>query len=170
MHLGHVLTCNLMDNVRCSRDFCKQANGILFRFGFCDPVVQTTLLLNYCMSLYGCVLWSLNCSEIKHLDVCLNKRLRRIWSLPPNSITGIVHCVSGCVKVCIMFVFNASLSCINLLVVVFQSASLSCRNFMGHNLLFGKSFAWDYSRIPSDSVNLVRVERKLTFCTRFSDF
>ena len=29
-----------------------------FRFVFCDPVVQTRLLLNYCMSLYGCVLIS----------------------------------------------------------------------------------------------------------------
>ena len=31
VHLGHVLTCNLMDNadvLRRSRDFCKQANGI----------------------------------------------------------------------------------------------------------------------------------------------
>ena len=47
-HLGHVLTCNLTDNadiLRCSCDFCKQANGILFRFGFCDPIVQTRLLL-----------------------------------------------------------------------------------------------------------------------------
>ena len=95
MHLGHVLTCNLMDNaeIRCSRDFCKQANGILFRFGFCDPIVQTRVLLSYCMSLYGCALWSLNCSEIKHLDVCLNMCLRCIWSLPPNSHTGIVQCV-----------------------------------------------------------------------------
>ena len=115
MHLGRVLTCNNADILRCSRDFCKQANGILFRFGFCDPVVQTKLLLNYCMSLCGCALWSLNCSGIKCLYVCLNKGLRRIWSLPPNSHTGIVHCVSGCV--CIMFVFNASVSCINLLVV-----------------------------------------------------
>ena len=63
-----------------------------------------------------------------------------------------------------MFVFNASLSCINLLVVavivlyntVFQSASLSCCNFIGHNLMFGKSSVRDYSSIPSDSVNLVR--------------
>ena len=32
VHLGHVLTTSLMDNadiLRCSRDFCKQANGIL---------------------------------------------------------------------------------------------------------------------------------------------
>jgi len=37
LHLGHVLTCNLMDNadiLRCSRDFCKQANGILLGLVF----------------------------------------------------------------------------------------------------------------------------------------
>ena len=58
--IGHVLTCNLMNNadiLRCSRDFCKQANCILFRY---YPIVQTRLLLNYCMSLYGCAVWSLN--------------------------------------------------------------------------------------------------------------
>ena len=114
-HSCTVSACNLMDNTDIPRDFCKQANSIFLRFGFCDPVVQTKLLLNYCMSLYGCALRSHNCSEIKHLDVCLNNCLRRIWSLPPNTHTGIVHCVSGCV--CIMFAFNASLSCINLLVV-----------------------------------------------------
>ena len=27
--VGHVLTCKLLDNAGCSRDFCKQANGIL---------------------------------------------------------------------------------------------------------------------------------------------
>ena len=93
---------NPMDNVdilRCSCDFCKQANGILFRFGFYDPIVQTRLLLNYCMSLYGCALWSLNCNEIKQLNACLNTCLQCIWSLLSNSHTGIVHyCVSGCVS------------------------------------------------------------------------
>ena len=39
---------------------------------------------------------------------------------------------------------------------VFHSASLSCRNFIGNNLMFGKSFVWDYSGIFLDSVNLVR--------------
>ena len=43
---------------------------------------------------------------------------------------------------------------------VFCSASLSCRNFIGPNLMFGKSFVQDYSSI---SVNR---ERQLTFCTR----
>ena len=50
------------------------------------------------MSLYGCALWSLNCNEIKHLDARLNTGLRCIWSLPPNSHTGIVHYVSGYVS------------------------------------------------------------------------
>ena len=122
MHLGHVFTCNLMDNddiLRCSRDFCKQANGILFKFGFCDPIVQTRLLLNYCQSLYGCALWSLNCND---LDVCLNKCLRRIWSLPPNTHTGIVQYVSGCVSVynvcfqCFCKLYQSACSSINLLV------------------------------------------------------
>ena len=37
MHLGHVLTCNLMDNVSCSHDFCKQANGISFIYHMISP-------------------------------------------------------------------------------------------------------------------------------------
>ena len=63
------LTCNLLDNTdirRGSRDIFKQANG---KFGFCDPVVLTRLLLNYCMSLHGCALWSLY--YCRYLDVCL---------------------------------------------------------------------------------------------------
>ena len=58
VHLDHVLTRNLLDNADIVGDFCKQPNGILFRFGFCYAVVQTGLLRNYCMSLYGCALWS----------------------------------------------------------------------------------------------------------------
>ena len=70
------------------------------------------------MSLYGYALWSLNCNEIKHLDVWLNKCLQRIWSLLPNSHTGTVHYVSGCVSVySIMCVSNASISCTSLPVV-----------------------------------------------------
>ena len=173
-------SCNLMDNadiLRCSRDFCKQANSILFRFGFCDPVVLTRLLLNYCMSLHGCALWSSNCSENKNLDVRFNECLWRIWSLPPNSHNGIVRCFSGCVSaynVCFQRsckLYQSTCSSNYLLVrTVFRSASLSCRNFIGNNLMFGKSFVWDYSGISLDSVNLVRELRDNSFCVpRFSD-
>ena len=40
-HLGPTLTANLMDGddiFRCSRDFVRKANGILIKFGFCDPL------------------------------------------------------------------------------------------------------------------------------------
>ena len=53
--------------------------------------------------------------------------------------------------------YQSACSSSNFLVhTVFQSASLSCRNFIGHNLMFGKSFVRDYSSISLDSVNLVR--------------
>ena len=80
---------------------------------------------------------------------------------------------------CIVFVFNVSVGCISLLVVVviflfvqFFNLHLSCHNFIGHNLLFGKSFVQDYSSIPSDSVNLVRELRdnSLFVACRLSDF
>ena len=117
----------------------------------------------FIMSLYGCALRSLNCSEIKHSDVCFKKCLRRIWSLPPNSYTGLVRCVSGCVilyNACFQHfckLYQSACSSSNFLVcTVFQSVSLSCRNFNGHNLMFGKSFVRDYSSISLDSVNLVK--------------
>ena len=72
-HLGHTLTTNLSDGddiFRCSRDFIRKANGILVKFGSCDPFVLTKLLTCFCMSFYGCALWSLDSCAIKNLDVC----------------------------------------------------------------------------------------------------
>ena len=115
------------------------------------------------MSFYGCALWSLDSRAIRYLDVCLNNCLRRIWSLPRNSHTNILHSVSGCTSVfnicykrfCSMF--HSACSSSNLLVCnVFQSASLSCRNFIGFNFKFGKDFLRDYSDVCLDSVGMIR--------------
>ena len=51
---------------------------------------MTYLFKSYCLSLYGCVLWSLSSHALKHLQVAINKILRRIWHLPSNSHTSIV--------------------------------------------------------------------------------
>ena len=51
-------------------------------------------LRSYCLSLYGCYLWSLNSSSINVIEIALNKILRKIWHLHPRSHTGIVHYVS----------------------------------------------------------------------------
>ena len=63
-------------------------------FHAADPLVKTFLLQCYCLSLYGCCLWSLNCPSIRLLEIALNKILRKIWHLPPRSHTAIVHCVA----------------------------------------------------------------------------
>ena len=54
--LYHVLTCNLTDNadiLRCSRDFCKQANGILFRFILLYRLDCSLITVCPCMAVLG---------------------------------------------------------------------------------------------------------------------
>ena len=83
-HLGHIRMILIF---RCKRDFIGPANGVLSRFGFCTPEVLTQLLHTYCMSFYGCAPWNLSNRSIKTLDVCINKVLQHIWSLPYNCHT-----------------------------------------------------------------------------------
>ena len=143
-HLGHTLTANLMDGddiFRCSRDFVRKANGILIKFEFCDPFNLTKLLTCFCLSLYGCAVWSLDSRAIKHLDVSINNCLRCIWSLLRNCHTSILHAVSGFCNL-----FRSAINSGNFVVrTVFQSACLSCRNFIGFNYQYGINYICDYS-------------------------
>ena len=52
------------------------------------------LLISFCLSLYGCVLWSLSSPDINIIQVALNHHHRRIWKLPRNSHSAICHCLS----------------------------------------------------------------------------
>ena len=97
VHLGHILTNNLndtMDIMRVVKDLNRKANFVLCTFHAADPFVKTFLLQSYCLSLYGCCLWSLNSPSISLIEIALNKILRKIWHLPPHSHTAIVHCVA----------------------------------------------------------------------------
>ena len=97
VHLGHILTNNLndtMDIMRVVKDLNRKANFVLCTFHAADPFVKTFLLQSYCLSLYGCCLWSLNSPSINLIEIALNKILRKIWHLPPCSHTAIVHCVA----------------------------------------------------------------------------
>ena len=94
VHLGHILTNDLDDSIDITRDvkdLNRKANFLFCTFHAADPFVKTFLFQCYCLSLYGCYLWSLNCSLI---ETALNKILRKIWHLPPRSNTAIVHCVA----------------------------------------------------------------------------
>ena len=72
---------------------------------------------------------------IKALDVCINEVLRRIWSLPYNCHTDILHLVAGsdsifniCYNRFCKLLCSAKISCNYLVRSVFQGSLLSCRN------------------------------------------
>ena len=56
--------------------------------------VKCSLIQSYCLSLYGCVLWSLRSPTLKTIEVTFNKILRKVWNLPRQSHTSVVHCVA----------------------------------------------------------------------------
>ena len=93
------------------------------------------------MSFYGCAIWDLSSPSIKSLDVGMNKVLRRIWSLPYNSHTGIPHVVSNRCSV----YNNPSQS------QIFSQQTRSCGvfsfvfNYIGYNNKYGLSFMCNYT-------------------------
>ena len=109
-HLGHILTSNLNDRsdiIRVVKDLNRKANSLLYVFRAVDPFVKNFLLKSYCLSLYGCGLWSLSSSSIKILEVSLNKLLRKLWCLPRTSHSSVVHCISQ-IDTISAFIFNRS--------------------------------------------------------------
>ena len=115
------------------------------------------------MSFCGYALWNLNNRSIKALDVCITKLLRRIWSLPYNCHTEILHLVAGsdsiyniwyngfCKLLC-----SAKISCNYLVRAVFQGSSLSCRNLIGYNFKYGSDFVRNYSCANFSVLNIIR--------------
>ena len=96
-HLGHILTFNLNDKsdiIRATKDLNCKANYILSLFKSADHFVKCFLIKTHCLSLYGGSLWSLSSPSIRLFQVTLNHILRKVWRLPHQSHTSIVHCVS----------------------------------------------------------------------------
>ena len=94
-HLCHILTYNLDDRqdvIRAIKDLHRKANCVLYKFTAVDPFIKSYLLKSYCLSLYGFPLWCLSSPSIKLIDIALNKLLHRVWNLPYESHSGIVHC------------------------------------------------------------------------------
>ena len=57
-HLGHILTSDLRDSSDIG--YCQSGESLLRAFHAADPLVKCYLLKSYCLSLYGCSLWSLS--------------------------------------------------------------------------------------------------------------
>ena len=56
-----------------------------------NPDVVTRLIRAHLTAFHGAVTWSLNCGELKNLEVSLNKIIRLIWHLPYNSHVNLTH-------------------------------------------------------------------------------
>ena len=70
LHLGHVISSNLDDKSDIFRGrsaLTKQINNVLCFFKNLNHVTKTRLLISYCYSLYGCVLWDVTHSDIELL-------------------------------------------------------------------------------------------------------
>ena len=103
-----------------SPGICLKANLLFCNFKFCNPHILTFLLGTYRLSLYGCCLWRLDSPSMNLIEVAFNKILRRIWKLPSNSHTRIVHS-TACLLSLFNVVFARSLSLL--------SSALSCPSF-----------------------------------------
>ena len=136
-HLGHILSYNLDDKqdiIRAIKDMNRKDNSILCKFSSLDPSVKCFLLKSYCLSLYGCSLWSLSTPSLRAIEVAY-RILRRIWNLPQRSHTSIVHCTAEVPTVSHM-VYNRFCS---LLVSMFSSPSMFLKSAIYTVYLF---FYW----------------------------
>ena len=103
--------------------------------------------------------------KIINLQVVFNKILRRIWNLPFNSHTKIVHCVSRIESIGNLIykrfirLYQKALSCSSLVQGIFSFSSSLLYSFVGYNWNCGTSHLTEYSEADieiSDWIRLVR--------------
>ena len=110
------------------------------------------LFKSYCVSLYGCSLWSLSSSSLKLIEVALNKLLRKLFHFPRNSHSAIVYCIAHVDSIS-SFVLSRFLSLLSttlsspspLVQSVFSVSSQLVYSFTGYNNIYGSIHLSDYS-------------------------
>ena len=118
----------------------SQANSILCTLSSADPFVKCYLVKCY---LYGCTLWSLSTLSVKIIEVSLNKILPKVWNLPRNSHTGILHCVaqvhtiSNLLYKRFLSLYSHALSSSFLVRSIFLNSSQLVYTFSGYNYVHG---------------------------------
>ena len=147
IHLGHILSKTLDDSadiMRATRDMNRKANSLIYTFQSIDPFIKTFLLKSYCLSLYGCCIWSLCAPSLRVIEVALNKILRKIWHLPARSHTGIVHCVAKVQTISNLlyhrfhsFISRALSSSSMLIRTIFSNSTHRMYSFTGYNVCNG---------------------------------
>ena len=128
------------------------------------PKVLTKLFESYCLSLYGCVTWTVNNHQLKALEVAFNNILRKIWKLPYRCHPGILHHVARLssttnriVHMTTSFLHKACSSQNLLIRLVYQSCSKLVYTFTGYNSAYNKL----YNDSDSEIAGFVRDMRLL---------
>ena len=170
-HLGHILSSDLDDRsdiIRAVKDLNRKANSLFCTFHVVDPFVKCFLFKSYCLSLYGCSLWSLSSLSLKLIEVALNKLLRKLFYFPRNSHSAIVHCVahvdsiSSFVLSRFLSLLSTALSSPSLLVQsVFSVSSQVVYSFTGYNNIYGSRHLSDYSSQDFSIAHFIRQIRLL---------
>ena len=159
-HLGHILHFKLDDGpdiLRAIKDLNKKANSMLYTFRSADPVVKTFLIKMYCLSLYGCHTWSLSSKCLFHIQVAMNKILRKVWNLPHRSHTSIVHCTADIPAIC-NIVYSRFCTTVLCTYCFFHHLRL-VYTFLGYNNLYGSHHLKFYSNYDFDILFFVRSVR-----------
>ena len=138
--------------------------------------MKSFLIQTYChLSLYGCVLWNLSSTNIKVIEVALNKILRKVWTLPPYSHTAIDHCVAGIPTISDIvyhrfckFLSRGLSSSSELVSKIFHESSLLAYTSTGYNMLYGNNHKKHYT--PSDCDIATFISSYLGFSSCFDVF
>jgi hypothetical protein len=173
IHLGNTVYYNLQDNIDISNKkgkFISSVNLLMANFSSVPVSLLNSLFKSYCCSFYGSQIWNLRNKNINNMCTMYNKALRRIWHLPYVSHTQIVHELSNCVPLDVIFAkrfvnmfakMEASTNiCLKFLALSGKDNAMS---FLGSNLMYimkhynvtsSVSFAYHISMKPRYSLNV----------------
>ncbi len=166
LYLGHHISFDLSDSADILSKTCdlvKKPNLMLFTFSVASPAVKSRLFQCYYLSLYGSSFWNLSCPALRSIEVSFNNILRRIWRLPRNCHTGILHLTARLpsnfnqvLSRLTTLLFNAR-SCPSPIVrLVFQASSSLIYTSFGHNVLVGDQHIKSYSFQDGLCANVIR--------------
>ena len=97
-HLGNYISTNIHDRniIGSVSDLYQRSNWVISDFRACDSNTLDNLHRTYCMHMYGCELWDLNCNYDTDFKVAWRKIKRRIWRLPYRAHNVIVKSLVQC--------------------------------------------------------------------------
>ena len=112
----------------------------------------------YCLSPYGCHLWSFSSKSLNALQIALNKILRKVWNLPSRSHSSIVHCTAIIPAIhntvfrrFNQFISSSVLSHVPIVSSIIHQSSLLAHNILGYNNFYGSIHLKHYSSVDLDN-------------------